>query len=108
MAELSHQNSFEQVSEFAFITGLLSSIDVMLAMPISQIIKTMPLAQPIEQALLNKTGPLGDLLVLITTFFTNSNDDVDLLISTHNIDKQALQQEFINASKWYSDLGLEA
>jgi len=104
MAELSHQNSFEQISEFAFITGLLSSIDVMLAMPISQIIKTMPLAQSIEEALLNKKGPLGELLLLTTAFITSSNDNIDQLIISHGLDKQAVQQEFINASQWCTDL----
>jgi EAL and modified HD-GYP domain-containing signal transduction protein len=106
MAELSHKNSFEPISEFAFITGLLSSIDVMLAMPLSEIIKTMPLAQPIKQALLNKTGPLGELLVLITAFVAGGDGDMEPLITRHGLDKEAIQQEFITASQWCHDLDL--
>lgn len=106
MAELSRNNSFESVSEFAFITGLLSTIEVMLAMPIEQIIKTMPLAPPIELALLKREGPLGELLELTTSFISGSNDNINLLITSHALDKKAVQQEFINASKWCHNLDI--
>ncbi|ALO34197.1 hypothetical protein CMT41_05215 [Colwellia sp. MT41] len=106
MAELSHSNSFQSVSEFAFITGLLSAIEVMLAMPMAQIIKTMPLAPPIEQALLKQAGPLGELLKLTTAFISGKNDDINQLITSHALNKQAIQQEFLNASQWCHDLGI--
>ena len=106
MEALSHKNSLETVSKFAFITGLLSAIEVMLAMPISQIIKTMPLAPAIEEALLKQEGPLGELLMLTTAFISGSPDDIDQLISNHELDKQTIQQEFLNASLWCNDLGI--
>lgn len=106
MVELSHHNGLVAVSEFAFITGLLSAIDVMLAMPFAQIIKTMPLASPIEQALLKKDGPLGELLTLTTAFITGSDDDTKHLMASYALDKQTMQQEFLNASQWCNDLGI--
>ena len=106
MAALSNSNSFLSVSEFAFITGLLSAIEVMLNMPISQIVKTMPLAPKIELALLKQEGPLGELLKLTTAFISGSDDEINQLISSHAINKETIQQEFVSASKWCSDLGI--
>ncbi|MCP4987922.1 MAG: HDOD domain-containing protein [Colwellia sp.] len=106
MAELSHSNSFEEVSEFAFITGLLSEIEVMLGMPMSTIIKTMPLAAQIEQALLKKEGPLGELLKLTSAYISGSGDDIDKLIANHALNKKIIQQEFVSASQWCNDLGI--
>ena len=106
MVELSHSNSFQSVSEFAFITGLLSAIELMLSMPLAEIIKTMPLAPAIKQALLTKEGPLGELLILTTTFISGSNNNINQLITSHALNKQAIQQEFLSASQWCSDLGI--
>jgi EAL and modified HD-GYP domain-containing signal transduction protein len=106
MSELSLNNSFESVSEFAFITGLLSEIEVLLGMPLKEIMKTMPLALKIEQALIKHTGTLGELLKLTTAYLSGSDEVTNELIVNHNLNKNTLQQEFVNASQWCSDLGV--
>lgn len=106
MDELSHNTYFQSVNEFAFITGLLSSIEVMLSMPISQIMKTMPLALPIEKALLKKEGPLGELLTLTTAFISGSEDNINQFIEHYGLNKKAIQEEFLNASQWCTDLNI--
>jgi EAL and modified HD-GYP domain-containing signal transduction protein len=106
MSELSLNNSFESVSEFAFITGLLSEIEVLLGMPLKEIMKTMPLALKIEQALIKHTGTLGELLKLTTAYLSGSDKVTNELIGNHNLNKQTLQQEFVNASQWCSDVGV--
>lgn len=112
MAALSHSNGFQPVSDYAFITGLLSVIEVILAMPIGEIIKTMPLAEPIENALVTQDGILGELLNLTTAYILGAEPDSDLLstesieqlISKYDLNKQDIQQEFLSASKWCQDL----
>ena len=106
MVELSHNNSFEAISEFAFITGLLSEIEVILGLPISEVIQTMPLASKIEQALLTKAGPLGELLKLTSAYVSGNDDDLEQLIANHALNKKVIQKEFVSASQWCNDLGI--
>ena len=106
MVELSHNNSFEAISEFAFITGLLSEIEVILGLPISEVIQTMPLASKIEQALLTRAGPLGELLKLTSAYVSGNDDDLEQLIANHALNKKVIQKEFVSASQWCNDLGI--
>jgi len=51
-------------AELAFITGILSLMDVLLEMPHADIIKEMPLPQPVASALVDREGEFADLLTL--------------------------------------------
>ncbi len=111
MFELSNKSAFKDVNDFAFITGLLSSIEVMLSMPISEIVKTMPLAEPIEKALVEHSGLLGELLDLTTTYilgnsYSESHGEISEFIQNHSLNKKLIQQEFLSASKWCKDLDI--
>jgi EAL and modified HD-GYP domain-containing signal transduction protein len=104
MQSLSTQNNFSSVHDFSFITGLLSSIEVILSMPVSEVLKTMPLAKPIEMALISNDGVLGDLLKLSTVFISDESENIQPLMSTYGISKEVLQQEFLNACEWCQTL----
>jgi len=106
MNSLASSNVFNEVSDFAFITGLLSAIEVVLSMPINEIIKTMPLATPIEQALVNHDGLLGELLKFTTNYITGVDDNMGELINTYSLDADFIHKEFVEASRWCSQLGL--
>ncbi len=108
MQSLSSQNNFYLVNEFSFITGLLSSIDVILSMSIAEIIKTMPLAKPIEEALMSKEGQLGDLLTLTTAFISDESENIHQLMRTYELSNELLQQEFLNACKWCQALEINS
>jgi len=115
MAALSHLNGFQAISDYAFITGLLSAIEIILAMPIDEIVKTMPLAQPIENALVTHQGILGELLNLTKAYILGAepgtdllpNESIDQLISKYGLNKQDMQQDFLAASQWCLDLSHE-
>ena len=51
-------------AELAFITGILSLMDVLLEMPHEDIIKQMPLPQPVASALVEREGEFADFLTL--------------------------------------------
>jgi EAL and modified HD-GYP domain-containing signal transduction protein len=51
-------------AELAFITGILSLMDVLLEIPYSEILKQMPLPQPVASALVQREGEFADLLTL--------------------------------------------
>lgn len=54
----------ERLGEQAFMTGMLSKIDVLFGMPLGEALKELPLSAPIREALLERSGKLGTLLQL--------------------------------------------
>lgn len=112
MFALSGKGEFKSVTDFAFITGLLSAIEVMLSMPISEIVKTMPLAQPIENALVKHDGLLGQLLDITTSYILgheNLKTNTNLIesLERYSLDKSIVQAEFLKASEWCQSLNIE-
>ena len=104
MLSLSHSSQFMAVQDFAFMTGLLSSIDIILSMPVTDILKTMPLAKPIENALISNEGILGDLLSLTIAFVADDYAEIDALIAQNGLNKAVLQQVFVEACHWCNAL----
>ncbi|MEG1325690.1 MAG: signal transduction protein, partial [Janthinobacterium sp.] len=49
----------------AFMTGVFSLLDVLLGMPMEEIIATLNLAPEVSTALLERNGELGTLLALV-------------------------------------------
>jgi|TARA_R110001592_G_scaffold9148_2_gene48916 EAL and modified HD-GYP domain-containing signal transduction protein len=106
MATLASESAFMEIKDFAFITGLLSSIEVILSMPIDEIVKTMPLAQPIVDALVNHSGLLGELLDLTTNYITGNGENIQQLTDLYQLDANFIHKEFVNASNWCKSLGI--
>ncbi|WP_448565308.1 EAL and HDOD domain-containing protein [Thalassotalea ganghwensis] len=106
MSAIAKESAFSEISDFAFITGLLSSIEVILSMPIEEIVKTMPLAEPIVKALVNHEGLLGELLVLTTNYIVGEGESMTQLTETYEIDADFIHREFVEASRWCQELGI--
>ena len=106
MTSLASQGVFKEISDFAFITGLLSAIEVILSQPIDDILKTMPLAQPIKVALLAEEGLLGELLVLTKTY-VGSGDNINEMIDAYSLSASFIHQEFVAACNWCQSLQLD-
>ena len=104
MASISSHSIFTTVKDYAFITGVLSSIESLLNMPIEEIIKTMPLAKPIEDALMNRSGLLGELLDFTTNYVTGQSPDIIEQINSYELNSEMLHDEFIEASLWCQKL----
>ena len=99
-----HNKKFSKVADFAFITGLLSSLEVLLGMPIEEIIKTMPLAQPIEKALIEHSGLLGELLDFTVHYITGQVHGLADQMKIYELSSEELHQEFVEASLWCQQL----
>ncbi|UUO22223.1 HDOD domain-containing protein [Colwellia sp. M166] len=106
MSNLANESAFVEISDFAFITGLLSAIEVILSMPIDEILKTMPLAKPIEDALVNHSGLLGTLLELTTNYITGNGDNIQQLTEFYGLDGNFIHKEFVSASNWCKSLDI--
>ncbi|QOL25312.1 HDOD domain-containing protein [Thalassotalea sp. LPB0316] len=105
MSSIAAHPQFKEIREYAFITGLLSSMEVLLKMPMAEIMATMPLAEQIRNALINRSGLLGELLVL-TSRFIQGQDDIEPLLANFELEKDVVAQEFVKASKWVASLDI--
>jgi len=99
MDEIANQGVFKEIKDYAFITGLLSAIDVLLGQSMDDIISHMPLAKEINIALLDKDGILGELLKL-TTGYILGNEEVKGMLDTYMLESEFVQQKFVEASQW--------
>jgi EAL and modified HD-GYP domain-containing signal transduction protein len=59
------QGGDRERQDLAFVTGVFALLDVLLAMPMADIVGALRLDADIVAALLGRTGPLGELLALV-------------------------------------------
>ena len=57
-----------QEDESAFLVGLFSSLDALLETPLHEVVSTIPLADHVTSAILNKEGIMGEALQCILTY----------------------------------------
>lgn len=62
MAELVAAKVEPGLSEQAFTAGLVSSLDTLLGTPLEQLVKELALTAEVEDAVVNRAGPLGQIL----------------------------------------------
>lgn len=90
--EIAKVHSSTISSQSAYTAGLLSILDCLLNKPMPELIAQITLAEDITRALLDHSGPLGELL--------------DLVISYESGHWESIQQDSINGvdlSKLYID-----
>ncbi len=63
-------------SQSAYTAGLLSILDCLINKPMPELIKQITLSKEITNALINNTGPLGELLALVVAYEAGNWDDV--------------------------------
>ena len=86
--------------EVAFITGLFSSIDVIMDQPMESILQKLPLADEIVRALTLSEGEFGELLQTITRYERGEWDD----LSIKGLRSQDLIKSYIESITWTSQL----
>lgn len=88
MEQLSKKASFDKwLQESAFITGCLSVMDVLLGMPMREVLRSLSVAAPIEEALLFEMGKLGMLLRVVKAHEACSYEEVEHLLSALHLQK---------------------
>ncbi|MCJ8272535.1 MAG: HDOD domain-containing protein, partial [Psychrosphaera sp.] len=68
MSESLCQKLYPKDSSRAFLTGLLSTLDAMLDISLEQAVSQLPLSAQINEALLEKTGPLGEICAAVIAY----------------------------------------
>jgi EAL and modified HD-GYP domain-containing signal transduction protein len=90
----------------AFMTGILSLLDALLATPIADVIEPLRLPDDVREALLEREGPLGHLLRIAEALERSDDRSVsELLAAGDPCSTSELPQLQIAALSWSNTLG---
>ena len=93
------------VKELAFITGVLSLMDVLLEMPYEDILTELNLPEPVVAALLHREGEIGALLSLTEGLERDDNALVtDSLTRIGIVDRTELAGLQVEAFQWANEI----
>lgn len=87
-------------SEAAFMTGILSLLDVLFETPMDEILSNLNLTDEISQALLSREGQLGELLTLAERLEVTDFDAVTLLLDKCAVTLDQLLTAQLEAFNW--------
>jgi len=82
--------------EAGFLVGLFSTIDAMMAHPMGELLKSLPLSNEIKQALAGGQGNLAELLQIVTHYEQGLWEQVH----TERASLEHLGELYINATEW--------
>lgn len=83
LMELLMQAEQPALADSAFITGIVSVMDALLGQPLRQVVDTLGLADDIRAALLERSGPIGQLLRLAQALESDDDSIVRDYIAAH-------------------------
>jgi EAL and modified HD-GYP domain-containing signal transduction protein len=92
--------------EEAFMVGLFSMLDVLMGMPLDELLKPLHLAEHAERALLNREGRLGQLLALLEQAEARDLAAATGSLSRLGIAADSFNQMQIAALGWVHRLGI--
>jgi len=98
------QSASSEQAEEAFMTGILSLLDVLFETPMDEIISHLNLNEEICAALLDRSGRLGDLLSLAEKLEITDFDAVTLLLGRCEITLDDLLTAQLEAFNWRSGI----
>jgi EAL and modified HD-GYP domain-containing signal transduction protein len=79
-----------------FITGLFSMLNVLTGVPIAKLVEELPLAKPIESALVSESGELGEALHCVRAYERGRWKDV----SFHGLPHEVIRAAYVDAVFW--------
>lgn len=91
-------------SELAFMTGILSLIDALLVRPMDEIVGELSLSNKICEALLKRSGELGQLLLLVEKLEQSDYKSVERLVPLCQLDLSKLFSAEQAAAVWTKTL----
>jgi len=96
----------QDACDLAFMTGILSLLDTLLKMPMAEALEGISLPQAARDALLERNGRLGKMLLLAEALERSDDAQVSSLLDTHDLCSTAtLPQLQIAALSWSTGLG---
>lgn len=90
----------EERSEAAFMTGILSLLDVLFELSMSEIIQNLNLSEDVADALMERKGQLGLMLSLVEKLEVTDFDAAMPLLEQCNITMSELLEAQLESFKW--------
>ena len=88
----------------AFMTGVLSLIDVLFESPMEELVKQLSLAEDVRRALVSREGALGNQLTLIENLEKMDFAGVSRLLTESHCSMDALLESQLEAINWTNNL----
>ena len=89
-------DAFGIEQETAFLVGLFSVLEALMAHPMSELLKLIPLSEPIKEALLDQSGELGHLLHVVMLYEQGLWDN----ITNSPLNNEQLSEAYVDATYW--------
>ncbi len=83
-----------------FLLGLFSLLDAILDAPMKSLIKQLPVAQDINQALVHDAGPLFPFLHLIKLYEAGQWRELESVMAQLNMDGTKIMNYYLDALRW--------
>ncbi|MDH4166709.1 MAG: EAL domain-containing protein [Gammaproteobacteria bacterium] len=101
-----HDRRPQDACDLAFMTGILSLLDTLLKMPMAEALGGISLPQDARDALLERKGRLGKMLLLAEALERSEDAQVSSLLDTHDLCSTAILPRLqIAALSWSAGLG---
>jgi EAL and modified HD-GYP domain-containing signal transduction protein len=98
----------QEATDHAFMTGILSLVDAALGTDINEVVEQLGLIDEVKQAILNREGFLGKLLLLVEKCETEDFEAVADLLKELEISPVQLNDAQLTAMQWAGNLHKEA
>lgn len=92
--------------EQAFMAGLFSMLDVLMGMPMAELLKSLRLVDEVEQALLHRKGDLGRLLALVEQAEARDMEGLAASLQQLGISGSAFNHAQVATLAWVYRLGV--
>ena len=95
---MAEQSGFGSDKNAFFLVGMLSNLDAYFRAPIEEIVEALPLSDELNNALVLKQGPMGEVLQILQVMQNQPEDAEDLTFKTLSIVQ--ISNNFLSASAW--------
>lgn len=106
-AALGPGSAAAEAAEAAFMTGIFSLLDILLKMPMSEILRDLPLPSDVEAALALRQGQLGTLLAVVLAGETGDFAQAQALLASLEIGPAAHAAAQVGAFYWAARINSE-
>jgi len=90
----------DDYAEAAFMTGILSQLDVLFEISMSEIISSLNLSEDVSSALLEREGRLGQLLALVERVEATDFVAIAPLLQTCRVSMDQLLEAQLESFRW--------
>lgn len=87
-----------------FLMGLFSVLDIILEKPMKEALQVIKVSKDIQDALLDKKGPLADILEFLVGYESADWQGVSRMMILKNIEIPQVYNAYLASLQWYSDL----